>query len=477
MTAHRLAGRVVPFTVGLRRTGAGVAHSERRRPGRLPLGRDRMRPVSGRMSKCALGALFSLLTLFSTGATADPPPDGWRIRLDGSSQGLVDKARLTLGASSVTITGFDAYDDPHPPAFPAHSLDLYTEHQQTDSGWADQPALVLRYRADYGSVLGGTDRRLSFVLETDADRPVTLNWAIATDTDLAQHFLTLRDVATGATMDMWAVWSYSFQTTTGVRVFEIDIVGGRSAPPIAYDQTVLTDEDIAVPITLTATDPEGDPLVFEVVAAPAHGAVLGTPPNVTYHPDADYFGADEFRFRASDGQNSSNAAIVTLHVAPVNDAPAAADQAVTTDEDVPVEVTLSATDPEGDALSFEIVGAPAHGTLSGSAPNLTYTPATNYNGEDRFTFRANDGLAASNARHRDGDAEPRARPAGRRLQRARRRAQRGDLGQQRRLDPRGRRRWRRCRATTAAPTLPTERSTTTTAPTGLPRTARPPTSS
>ena len=38
---------------------------------------------------------------------------------------------------------------------------------------------------------------------------------------------------------------------------------------------------------------------------------------------------------------------------------------------------------------------PAHGTLSGTAPNLTYTPAADYNGPDSFTFSASDGQATS----------------------------------------------------------------------------------
>ncbi len=41
-------------------------------------------------------------------------------------------------------------------------------------------------------------------------------------------------------------------------------------------------------------------------------------------------------------------------------------------------------------------GTPGHGTLSGTAPNLTYTPAPNYFGSDSFTFTANDGGVVSN---------------------------------------------------------------------------------
>jgi hypothetical protein len=69
---------------------------------------------------------------------------------------------------------------------------------------------------------------------------------------------------------------------------------------------------------------------------------------------------------------------------------------VNTNEDNAVSITLTATDIEGDPLTYSIVGSPTHGTLSGSAPTLTYTPDTDYNGPDSFTFKANDGILDSN---------------------------------------------------------------------------------
>ncbi len=50
---------------------------------------------------------------------------------------------------------------------------------------------------------------------------------------------------------------------------------------------------------------------------------------------------------------------------------------------------------EGDQLTFAVVAGPANGTLSGTAPNLTYTPAANFAGSDSFTFAASDGAATS----------------------------------------------------------------------------------
>jgi glutamine cyclotransferase len=78
-----------------------------------------------------------------------------------------------------------------------------------------------------------------------------------------------------------------------------------------------------------------------------------------------------------------------------NAAPVAASQSVSTPEDTARGISLSGSDADGDALIFQVVTVPTHGTLGGSAPNLVYTPAANYNGSDSFTFIADDGLAVS----------------------------------------------------------------------------------
>ncbi|HWS89856.1 MAG TPA: Ig-like domain-containing protein [Pyrinomonadaceae bacterium] len=81
---------------------------------------------------------------------------------------------------------------------------------------------------------------------------------------------------------------------------------------------------------------------------------------------------------------------------PPNTPPVANGVALSTAEDAARAFTLSASDAEGDALTYTVVSAPAHGTLTGALPALVYTPALNYNGPDSFTFKVNDGEADSN---------------------------------------------------------------------------------
>ena len=80
---------------------------------------------------------------------------------------------------------------------------------------------------------------------------------------------------------------------------------------------------------------------------------------------------------------------------PANAAPAANAQSVTASENYAQAVTLTGSDTDDDALTYTIVTGPGHGTLSGTAPNLTYTPATSYSGSDSFTFKVNDGTVDS----------------------------------------------------------------------------------
>jgi len=105
-------------------------------------------------------------------------------------------------------------------------------------------------------------------------------------------------------------------------------------------------------------------------------------------------GGDSFTYRANDGSLESGLATVLISVTPVNDAPVALDQSVSTPEDTAKAIVLSGSDLDGDAISFGLLDGPSHGSLSGFDPltgDVLYTPATNYVGGDSFTFRVNDG--------------------------------------------------------------------------------------
>jgi hypothetical protein len=164
----------------------------------------------------------------------------------------------------------------------------------------------------------------------------------------------------------------------------------QSAPvvPMAQNSSAIVAFNAATPITTIAGGGNGHALTYSVVTGPAHGTLSAfTGAVATYTPTSGYIGADSFTFKASDGASTSTAATVSITV---NQAvPVANSQSVTTAFATPVATTLVATGPP--TITYAVVTAPANGTLSGTIPNLTYTPGSNFAGADSFTFKANNG--------------------------------------------------------------------------------------
>lgn len=112
-----------------------------------------------------------------------------------------------------------------------------------------------------------------------------------------------------------------------------------------------------------------------------------------------------------DGALDSPTATVSLNVTPVNDPPVAekgsgrlkrgkpaASSLVTitsVDDYAPAPVVLVASDVDGDSLRYTIVAGPTHGVLSGTGPNVVYSPDVTFHGRDEFSFRVSDGRASS----------------------------------------------------------------------------------
>ena len=168
--------------------------------------------------------------------------------------------------------------------------------------------------------------------------------------------------------------------------------------PQAAAGELSLDEDSSLAIILDAEDPEGDPVISEVITAPAHGTLLidGAVPNYRYTPDPDYFGPDSFTYALGDALGSTQAT-VTLNVAPVADAPVAGLVAdLTMDEDSVGTQTVSATNPDSRTLIYLLDAAPPVGRLDLDplTGSLSFTPPTNYVGTVSYTWHASYGVFA-----------------------------------------------------------------------------------
>ena len=197
-------------------------------------------------------------------------------------------------------------------------------------------------------------------------------------------------------------------SATATAVLTVALANDR---PIGTEQGVTTAEDTSLAITLAGED--GDPEVaqtlgFILFAEPSHGTLSDFDPEtgaLTYTPDADFVGEDTIQFVVVDDDTAGGEArysvptTVTITVTAVNDAPLAESQTLGTGVDVPLTIDLGDDgDPEVvQALSYAVVVAPGHGTLSAFDPatgEILYTPDAGYLGDDTFSVTLTDDATA-----------------------------------------------------------------------------------
>ncbi len=197
-------------------------------------------------------------------------------------------------------------------------------------------------------------------------------------------------------------------TTVGPIAVTLDVVSGPNVAPVAVADTYAATEDTALVVAAADgvlkndTDADGDPFTAVVQTQPAHGTLaLAADGSFTYTPAGNYNGTDSFTYKATDGK-LSNAATVTLNIAPANDAPVAVNDAYDGDPGSLMTVApalgLLKNDSDIDAgttLTARLVAGPATGslTLAGDGGFTFSAPA---GGTYTFTYEAFDGTAPSN---------------------------------------------------------------------------------
>ena len=172
--------------------------------------------------------------------------------------------------------------------------------------------------------------------------------------------------------------------------------------PDAYNAIKNTNLLISAPGVLTNDKGVPPPAANVISNGPttAGGTVtLNADGSFDYTPPNGFTGNDTFTYTATNTQPPNDTATVTITVA--NGVPTITDTkpaAVTMDEDgspTAFSLTLHATDPDGDTLTWSISSAATHGTATasgtGTSNAIGYTPNANYNGSDSFTVQVSDG--------------------------------------------------------------------------------------
>lgn len=332
------------------------------------------------------------------------------IALDGSDPDG-DSLTWIVGSPSkgaISGTAPNIWYSPNPNFFGTDSFSFHVNDGKVDSNLAQVGITITPVNddpiANVQSVNTGEDIPDTIHLSGSDIDGDSLNWTIVTHPQHGQVDISSGSI--GQTLlftpddNYFGQDGFSFLVNDGhidSNIANVSIlITSINDSPVADSQDVSTNEDSDVLINLSASDVEGDSLNY-TIGSPSHGGISGTPPNILYTPDTNFFGSDFFTFNVNDGADDSDIATVNISVAAVNDPPSADDQIVNCDEDSIVSITLTADDIESNSLSWIINSPPQHGTLyTNSIPNLTYLPDLNYNGSDSFTFKVSDGSIDSN---------------------------------------------------------------------------------
>jgi hypothetical protein len=301
--------------------------------------------------------------------------------------GIVIVRYETPGVESALLTILASASSVNVPEGGTNTFQLWLSSQPT----SDVTVAVARTTGDSDlTVTGGAS--LTFTTNDWATHQ-TVTVAAAEDADAVNGTATITCASPG--MDAVAVTATEADNdTTNINHSPV-ITEGANVPVTMSEDGAPT----AFALTLQATDADGDTLTWSVVTPAAHGTATasgtGASQTIAYTPTANYNGADSFAIQVSDGVGGTATTLVSVTIQPVNDAPVAIAQSVSTLMNTAKAITLSGSDPEGSNLTYAVATQPTYGTLSGIAATRTYTPNTGYLGTDSFTFRVNDGALDS----------------------------------------------------------------------------------
>lgn len=168
--------------------------------------------------------------------------------------------------------------------------------------------------------------------------------------------------------------------------------------PVADNMAIIVNEDLPLVFNLTASDVDlpVNTLTFAIVSTPTNGTLGVLSGNqITYQPNTNFNGTDSFVFKVNDGAADATG-VVSITVNPVNDAPTAVADTITTIKNTTIVVPqatllVNDTDIEGTNVTFVNAGQAVNGTLIINGTNVEFIPAADFVGLGSFLYTVSDG--------------------------------------------------------------------------------------
>jgi RHS repeat-associated protein len=198
---------------------------------------------------------------------------------------------------------------------------------------------------------------------------ITLTWSVASGPGAGVIFADAHAAQTTATFVAAGTYVLTLVADDGARTSHAEATvtvtdGGPTIQAIA-DRTITLGDHLLQQVTAQDGNVNAT-LTFSLAQSPA-GAALAPPSLIDWTPAANQVGTHAFTARVVDGQGRSASTTFNVTVVRSNHAPSLAAQAdAAIGHGQPFSRTLEASDPDGDALAFELVSGPPGMTLAGA---------------------------------------------------------------------------------------------------------------
>ena len=194
--------------------------------------------------------------------------------------------------------------------------------------------------------------------------------------------------------------SFSYSVSDGVggivqETINIAINSVNDVPVITIGEGIVNEDEIlSQDVLIDAIDADGDVLILSEATEAENGSVEIVGNNVVYTGNSNFHGTDSFSYTVTDGEGAEVTNDFSVTVRSINDLPVASITGSSVDEDgsVEIDVLAGSSDVDGDVLAVISVGVANNGLVEIlENGNVSYVPASNFNGEDSFDYTVSDG--------------------------------------------------------------------------------------
>ncbi|MEN8135267.1 MAG: Ig-like domain-containing protein [Thermodesulfobacteriota bacterium] len=145
---------------------------------------------------------------------------------------------------------------------------------------------------------------------------------------------------------------------------------------VVFNQEVSIDEDVPIFIDISSNNPMGEAISLVITKPPSNGSLLGSYPMLTYTPNSNYSGTDEFKYILSQSSIASEEVTILININSINDHPVISG---TPSNEIlannSYSFTPSAIDIENDQLSFTIENIPSWASFDETSGQLSGIPS------------------------------------------------------------------------------------------------------